>query len=137
MCFFCTFSVKFRLSTVNFTHVLVKFVLHSVGIYIQKSAKIHRLYRKSEVFMLSKYASVGSRPFLYVKGFYLPRFLFFFWIYNTYMCQKCLKSHLILSLAHDKFYQRRIYFRVRPLYSSLLTNMSYLWFLVHKNPGKH
>ena len=47
------------------------------------------------------------------------------------MCSKCLKSHLILSLARDKFYQRRLYFRLRPLCSSLLTNMRNLWFLVH------
>ena len=44
-------------------------IYNKVPKYTEKSADCTG---KSEVFMLSKYASLGSRPFLYVKGFDLP-----------------------------------------------------------------
>ena len=44
-------------------------IYNKVPKFTEKSANCTE---KSEVFMLSKYASVGSRPFLYVKGFGLP-----------------------------------------------------------------
>ena len=64
---------------------------------------------KSEVLMLSKYASVGSRPFLYVKGFWPPAYFSFESIRHT-CAEMSYKSFNPQFSARDKFYQRRLYF---------------------------